>query len=85
MTVLTEQFLEAVSGLFESLGRALVCLDRRFQVVHASPSLDGVCGEGAAAEIVGKPAAEVFGEDLFPEVPKWSMERFANEVCPYLH
>jgi DNA-binding NtrC family response regulator len=64
------QFVHAVSGLFECLGRALVCLDPGFRVVHASDGLDALGGPGAAAAVVGRDAAEVLGPELFgPDAP----------------
>jgi transcriptional regulator with GAF, ATPase, and Fis domain len=64
---LSEQFVRAVSGLFECLGRALVCLDADFRVVHASEGLDGIAGPGASAAIVGRTADQVLGAELFAE------------------
>ena len=46
---LSNQFVQTVSGLFECLGRALICLDREFRVVHASEGLDALTPEGSAA------------------------------------
>jgi transcriptional regulator with PAS, ATPase and Fis domain len=54
-----------MGAVFESLGRALVCLDRNFVIVHASEGLDGLAAEGAAQAVVGKSAREVLGEELF--------------------
>jgi DNA-binding NtrC family response regulator len=65
--------LEGVSTVFESLGRALVCMNDRFRVVHASDGLERLVGEGAAGSIVGRTAEEVFGSDLFG--PAGSMRR----------
>ncbi|MCB1055243.1 MAG: sigma 54-interacting transcriptional regulator, partial [Acidobacteria bacterium] len=48
-----------------SLGRALICLDERFFVMHASPALDELVGEGARAAAVGRPVEEVLGGELF--------------------
>ena len=64
---LSEQFVHAVSGLFECLGRALICLDKDFQIVHASDGLDGLAGPGAGRAIVGRPVEQVLGSDLFGE------------------
>ncbi len=57
--------LGAVSVVFESLGRALICLDRRFEVLHASGSLDALAGQGVAGKILGRRADEVLGGALF--------------------
>ena len=60
-----ELILQGVSTVFESLGRALVCLDRGFRVVHASEGLDRLLGDGAVGDVLGRDAADVFGSDLF--------------------
>ncbi len=57
--------MDGMSEVFESLGRALVCLGPDFDVVHASEGLDRLLGEGASRSIVGRSAAEVLGEELF--------------------
>jgi transcriptional regulator with PAS, ATPase and Fis domain len=62
---LSEHFVQAVSGLFESLGRALICLDEDFRVVHASEGLDGVVGTGARLQVIGRTAEELLGAHLF--------------------
>jgi transcriptional regulator with GAF, ATPase, and Fis domain len=54
-----------VSAVFESLWRALVCLNGHFQIVHASQGIDRLFGEGAGREILGKQAQDVFGDGLF--------------------
>ncbi len=64
---LSEQFVDAVSGLFESLGRGLICLDADFRVVHASEGLDGIAGAGAQRDVVGCLAHEILGPELFGE------------------
>jgi transcriptional regulator with PAS, ATPase and Fis domain len=58
-------FVHAVSGLFQCLGRALVCLDPQFRVVHASDGLDALAGPGAASAIVGRAVEDVLGAELF--------------------
>jgi transcriptional regulator with PAS, ATPase and Fis domain len=62
---LSEGFVQAVSALFESLGRALICLDPNFIVLHASEGLDGIAGAGAKEAVLGRPVQELLGEDLF--------------------
>ena len=57
--------MSAVHTVFESLGRALVCLGRDFRVVHASDGLDGILGPGAAAAAVGVEAERLLGAELF--------------------
>ena len=41
-------FVDTVSTLFECLGRALICLDPDFRVMHASDDLDSLAAPGAA-------------------------------------
>ncbi len=65
--------LAAVSVVFESLGRALICLDRRFAILHASGGLDALVGEGVAGRILGRRAEEILGGALFG--PGGSMRR----------
>jgi DNA-binding NtrC family response regulator len=48
--------LSAVSAVFGSIGRVLICLDETFHVVHASTTANG---------IVGRPVSELLGEELF--------------------
>ncbi len=56
--------LTAVSAVFKSVGRALICLDANLNVVHASTMLDEIAGAGATS-IVGHPVSELLGEELF--------------------
>ncbi len=58
-------FLTGMSAIFASLGRALVCLDRDFRIIHASASLSALLGDGAVERIVGRKADEVMGTGLF--------------------
>ena len=62
---LSEHFVDAVSGLFECMGRALICLDRDFQIVHVSGGLDTIAGPGAHEQIIGLPVERVLGTELF--------------------
>jgi transcriptional regulator with PAS, ATPase and Fis domain len=57
--------LEGVSTVFESLGRALICLNSDFRIVRASPGLNHLMGEGAVESVTGKHVSEVLGSDLF--------------------
>ncbi len=54
-----------MSGVFESLGRALLCVDADFCVVHASPGIDAIAGAGAADLLAGRSLEESFGAELF--------------------
>jgi len=55
----------AVSAAFGSLGRAFVCADDEFRIIHGSYVLDQVFGPGAAASIEGRSLESVFGAELF--------------------
>ena len=58
----------AVSATFAALGRVLLCLDTHFTIVHASPVLDDLMGEGVAREVLGRPIEDLMGSDpLGPE------------------
>jgi len=62
---LSGEFVQTVSALFECLGRALICLDQDFTVVHASSGLDSLVAKGAASSILGKPVEEILSPELF--------------------
>jgi transcriptional regulator with PAS, ATPase and Fis domain len=55
----------AVSAAFGSLGRAFVCADAEFRIIHGSYVLDDVFGPGASARIEGRTLEEIFGLELF--------------------
>ncbi len=55
----------AVSAAFGSLGRAFVCADAEFRIIHGSYVLDEVFGPGAAAGIERQTLEDVFGTELF--------------------
>ena len=57
--------MAGVSSVFESLGRALICLNSHFQIVHTSEGVDRLFGEGAGGAMLGKQAQDVLGDDLF--------------------
>jgi transcriptional regulator with PAS, ATPase and Fis domain len=56
--------LVAVSTVLESFGRALICLDRDFRIIHTSSSLRELTG-GADLQLPGKSIALLLGEELF--------------------
>ncbi|MBK7367820.1 MAG: sigma 54-interacting transcriptional regulator [Candidatus Eisenbacteria bacterium] len=62
---LSAHFVRAVSGIFECMGRALICLDVEFRVVHVSDGLDAIAGPGASRVAEDLHAEQVLGEDLF--------------------
>ena len=57
--------LIAVSAVFRSIGRILICLDSDFNVVHTSALLEKFVGPETARAIAGRPIAELLGEALF--------------------
>lgn len=59
--------LEAVSVVLSALGRVFLCLDRSFQIVHASKLLDGLLGDGAADRAIGRAIDDLLAPELFGE------------------
>ena len=57
--------LIAVSTVFSSLGRGLVCLDRDFNVMHVSVRIEELLGEAKARSMMGRPVEELLGAELF--------------------
>jgi transcriptional regulator with PAS, ATPase and Fis domain len=57
--------LVAVSSVFTSIGRSLVCLDRDFRIIHTSDLFARMVGEEQARSMIGHPVSEVLGDDLF--------------------
>jgi transcriptional regulator with PAS, ATPase and Fis domain len=57
--------LGALSIAFGSLGRALICADPQFRVVHVSRSIERFVGEGAVEAMLGQPVSRVLGEGFF--------------------
>lgn len=67
---LTYAALIGVTRALASIGRAFICLDSRFRVVHASQMLDKLLGEGASARLQNRAITELLGDDLFgPDGP----------------
>ena len=61
----TQIALHGVTRVLASVGRAFVCLDADFRIVHASYLLDGLVGEGAARQLMGRGIDELLGSELF--------------------
>lgn len=57
----------AVSAAFAALGRAFLCIDGDFRVVHASEWLDHMFGAGTARTSEEQRLEDLFGPDLFGE------------------
>ncbi len=62
---LTEAALHGITRALASVGRAFICLDPSFRIVHVSKLLNDFLGEGVAAKLPGRPVEELLGEDLF--------------------
>jgi len=57
--------LTAVSAVFDSFHRALICLDENFRIVHFSAGLAELIGSESADHLLGHPANELLGDELF--------------------
>jgi len=62
---LTEAALYGVTRVLASVGRAFVCLDPHFRIVHVSPLINQILGSGAAEVLRGRPVEELLGAELF--------------------
>ncbi len=62
---LTEAALHGITRALASVGRAFVCLDPSFRILHVSRLLNEFLGEGTAAALRGRPIEELLGDDLF--------------------
>lgn len=57
--------LAALSTVFESFGRGVVCLDLELRILYVSPALRLRLGDGAAPSFDACPAAALFGDETF--------------------
>ena len=71
--------LAALSVVFSSLGRVLLCLDHDQHVVHASRSLDRLLGPGSADDTIGKLKVVSLLESL-PGVGKVKARKIMDEI-----
>ncbi|MFZ0745331.1 MAG: sigma-54 dependent transcriptional regulator [Terracidiphilus sp.] len=62
---LTRAALHGITRALASVGRAFVCLDPSFHIVHASHLLDGLLGVGTSSNLRGRPVDELLGVELF--------------------
>ncbi len=62
---LTKAALHGITRALASVGRAFVCLDPSFRIVHASHLLDELLGAGTADKLRSRPVDELLGADLF--------------------
>jgi two-component system, NtrC family, response regulator AtoC len=65
MNPLTEAALHGITRALASVGRAFVCLDPSFRILHVSRLLNQFLGDGAASALQGRPVEELLGDDLF--------------------
>ena len=61
----TQIALLGVTRALASVGRAFVCLDSSFRIVHASYLLDSLLGSGTSDRLPGREIEELLGADLF--------------------
>lgn len=61
----TQIALYGVTRVLASVGRAFVCLDADFRIVHASYLLDEILGDGVSRALIGRGIDELLGADLF--------------------
>lgn len=57
--------LSAVSNVFTSLGRYLLCLDENFRVIHADSGIRELLGGETFGPLEGRPVADLLGKELF--------------------
>jgi len=62
---LTQAALHGITRALASLGRAFVCLDSSFRIVHASHLLDQLLGPGTSSNLRGRPVDDLLGDELF--------------------
>lgn len=62
---LTEAAIHGITWALASVGRAFVCLDPDFKIIHASHLLDRFLADGAARALRGRPVEELLGAELF--------------------
>lgn len=65
MTPLTEAALHGITRALASVGRAFICLDPSFRILHVSQLLDKFLDRGVASELCGRSVEELLGADLF--------------------
>lgn len=62
---LTQAALHGITRALASVGRAFICLDPSFRIVHVSDLLNDFLGDGVAGALPGRPIEELLGTDLF--------------------
>ena len=64
---LTDAALHGITRALASVGRAFICLDPEFRILHASRLLDRFLGADVSQELLGRRIEELFGNELFGE------------------
>ena len=62
---LTQAALHGITRALASVGRAFVCLDPSFRIVHASHLLDHLLGADTSSQLRGRPVEDLLGDELF--------------------
>jgi DNA-binding NtrC family response regulator len=62
---LTRAALHGITRALASVGRAFVCLDPSFRIVHVSDLIDQLLGVGTATQLNGRRVEELLGPELF--------------------
>lgn len=60
----TQIALYGVTLILASVGRAFVCLDDSFRIIHASYLLDGLMGDGISSRLAGRGVEELLGTSV---------------------
>ncbi len=64
-STLTKAALYGITRALASVGRAFVCLDPDFRIVHVSDLIDRLLGVGTATQLNGRRVEELLGPELF--------------------
>lgn len=62
---LTEAALHGITRALASVGRAFICLDPSFRILHVSRLLQDFLGRGTIGDMRGRPIEELLGDELF--------------------
>ena len=62
---MTEAALHGITRALASVGRAFICLDPSFHILHVSRLLQDFLGKGNVENMRGRPIEELLGDDLF--------------------
>src|ERR1035438_10131943 len=65
MNPLTEAALHGITRALASVGRAFICLDPSFRILHVSSLLNEFLRDEVALALRGRPIEELLGSDLF--------------------